>query len=323
MSNYHKQKTDVITTDERNTLIANLLLLDTNKGKLHQPKDAYFNGVIGLNHLASDIVTWLGFQVVSIDVITTKDASWSAHSTESTKEIRIPEAIISQHPFLALYYTCLAVCSLLTDEHITDTSLSCSAKQELMEHFSIEAGLGIYGMNALYDTDVHNTTETSNQVLEFIAPGHYKQLFAAYCNNNNIAFTSYEQGLLPAAQDALQLHSPKSKRKSFVRRYLQKHKTNKERFALTMLSMVFLATFLFMLWPYIPKPLNQDQRAMQSEIISLKQRYDDCQSVLTQMHESIIEPDILSSRSLQKQSQVCSSLKQEHDKLVNRYNRSL
>ncbi|MCA1807659.1 MAG: type II secretion system protein M, partial [Actinobacteria bacterium] len=212
---------------------------------------------------------------------------------------------------------------LIVDEHITDKSFSGTVKQELLEYFSIEAGFGLYGLNALYDRGTTSKKDPNNQALDFLTAEHYKELFTAYCTRNNIPFTHYEQALLPPAQDTLRLHSPRGKQKSFIGQYLRKQKSAKERFTLSMLSLVFLIAFLYMLWPYIPKPLTQEQRTMQSEIISLKQQYNDCQTVLSQMHESIIAPDVLSSRSLQQQSLVCSELKQEHDQLVRRFNRSL
>jgi|GEM_PF-2203264 hypothetical protein len=323
MKNYHIEKTETITASERENLIASLLTSDTNRGRLHQPNEAYFNQLIGLNQFAMDVYAWLGHHSTPIDVVATMDSTWHAADTKDVKNIYIPEVIINKQPFLALYFTCLGACSFLVDERMVNKSFSHAARQGLLEHLSIEAGFGIYGLNAVYDTDSSTKRDTDRQVLNFLTVEHYKELFVAYCMRNTISFTSYEQALLPSAQDTLRLHSPEGKRKSFVRRYLRKKKSIKERFALSILSAIFLVSFLYMLWPFIPKTLSQEQRTIQSEIILLKQQYNDCQKVLSQMHESIIAPDVLSSRSLQQQSLACSELKQEHDQLVHRFNRSL
>lgn len=313
-----RSSTNYLTKDEQRDIVRYLLRPDNHIGLLHLPKDVYFDkGVIGLNHLVRDLLDWLGYsnQIIHVKQVGHID-TWDA-TLSADKDIPIPEHLISKQPFLSAYMACIGVCAVLLKRLLPHKKLSREDRIRVLLTMSVDAGLGVYGLNAL-----HETPNKTIELLTKMNTTEYALHVQAYCRRNNIPFTYYEQFLLPDAQKSLQLHSPK-KQKPFIKSYVRKQKTQKEIKLFFFLYAIALIVISLSIWGLLPKPLNKEQRAMQSTIHSLKIEHEACQEALREMADATQELDILATRSLRQKHSDCETIKQVHDQTVRKFNHSL
>lgn len=312
------QQLHAMTQHERKECIRQILAPMTHRGHLHLPKQDYFEGLYGLTALAHDLSHWMALSEVSVRVIEHDKPHWTLDYTDTSATISLPKNLVTDAPFFAHYMIVLAVCTLAKRIRLADDLLSLESEQQLVEHLSISAGCGVYGVNARHNAPSHHAHT------RFVIPQqHYQDLFQSYCREHAIPLTRYEQHLLPAAQHALHTHSPKNSRKAFIQRFLRSKHVRTYRTLGYAVGLVSMLMALSVLWHYVPRPLTPEQRSIQADIKMMRQEYALCQQNFQNMQQIAAEPDILRTRSLQLQLRQCEELKQAHNQLVSTFNQSL
>jgi flagellar biosynthesis protein FlhB len=230
--------------------------------------------------------------------------------------ILIESSIVAEHPYTALSYICLALSAITIRSYSPNGDVSPHDILVYAEEMTLQAGLGIYVLNATKESTSHSWRATHRilRPLQTYTTNSYTEAFLVYCRNNKISSTQYDEHLLPSVQKQLDIHTLHPK--SHIKRYIQSEKRLHERFALLGLCLVVFLFFMPSLWGAIPKPLSPQQQSWRQKIDTLKQQHTACEASLKIFFDTVASPDILSSRSLQAKKHECDSIKQKHDVLV-------
>ncbi|CAN5630044.1 hypothetical protein BH23PAT2_BH23PAT2_03930 [soil metagenome] len=288
-------------------------------GHLHFPKSVYFDGVDGLDAFVKSVAIWLDHhQRMTVTVTPASVPHGWEIERHSAREwsILIEPSVIQQYPYTALSYICLALSAITMHSYSPINDVSPHDILVYAEEMTLQAGLGIYILNATKESTSHSWRPTHRTLrpLQTYTATSYTEAFLIYCKNNKISSTQYDEHLLPRMQKQLAVHALHPK--SHIKRYIQGEKRLHERFTLLGLCLVGFLFLMPSLWGAIPKPLSPQQQSWRQEIDTLKQQHTACEASLKRFFDTVASPDILSSRSLQAKKHECDSIKQKHDVLV-------
>ncbi len=313
-----------LTKHERIDIIRHLLRPCAHRGKLHIPKDAYFEDG-GPEKLANDTVYWLGHKnlqvrVELVDTSTAKDSLWHSAVTESGGIITINKELWRESPFIAVYFTVLGVLQLILWRY-SHTTLNPTSEQKLLDHMSIEAGLGIYGINAAFQPTVETLMKKTNSVNVFwsLSTDTYVDWFFAYTAQHRIHEDTYEEYLLPKARKELHIAKTASDpdEPAYITNFQKKLHRKYELLSLIALTGIFLMILIALLFPLIPRSLNSEQAQLTQQAQELQIAHETCQAELKELSDSVTTPDILNNQSLRAKHNTCEQLRLEYNALVN------
>lgn len=310
-----------LTKQERVDLIRFLLRPCQHRGKLHRPKEKYVTEPDGLLQLAQDVAHWLGHRSLEISVDSSGPVQhgWHAALTNRGALLTIDASIASKQPFIAAYSIVLAVLQVIVWRY-GHTRLNKAANRKLLDHMSIEAGLGLYGMNAAHQPTLqhlHREETASTPHLFSVPVATYQHWFISYTKQHNFRVESFEDDLLPAALKSLEqppLHH-KSSNPLIAHTAEQLHHRQQRRILLTLLA-VFVLLLGWIAWQTAPKSLSPEEQRKLEIVTELEEAYQICQSELEALVTSAPEPDISASRSIKNKMQSCEQLRKQHNQLV-------
>lgn len=311
-----------LTRQERVELIHFLLRPCQHRGKLHHPKEAYITEEAGLTSLAQDVMYWLGHRSLRLKVIDSKAvvSGWHVELTEKEALISIDVKLREEQPFVAAYYTILGVLQVIVWRY-SNIKLNTATNNQLLEHMSIEAGLGIYGINAAHQPQVHHIGHLhhspSLDKLLSVTTATYLHWFINYVRQHNRPIDDYEDDLLPAARKSLKLPSLNHQSSNPLIAHTTKQLQQRRQLRILAFTVACFVLLLgWIAWEQLPKQLTAEQQQQLTTIAELESAYQICAGDLKNMVGSVSSPDILSSRSIQNKVTSCEKLRQEHNRLV-------
>lgn len=311
-----------LTKQERIELIRFLLRPCQHRGKLHHPKETYITEKTGLTDLANDVAYWLGHQSLHLTVVDVGDAidDWSVKLTDKGAVVSVNTRLRDEQPFVAAYYTVLAVLQVIVWRY-SHVKLNRATNIQLLEYMSVEAGLGIYGVNAAHQPKVHHITHhqpNQSSYAPFFTPiATYLRWFIDYIHQHRLPIDDYEDDLLPAARKSLKIptlnHQSSNPLIAHTTKQLQQRR---QRQILGFATACLVLLVGWASWQQLPRPLSAEQQQQLTIITELESAYQICAGDLKNMASTVSSPDILSSRSIQNKVTSCETLRQEHNRLV-------
>lgn len=313
-----------LTKHERIDIIRHVLRPCAHRGKLHIPKDTYFE-TGGLEQLANEVMYWLGHKnlqvsVELVDASTATSSNWHSAVTESGGIITIDKRLWQTSPFIAAYYTVLGVLQLIIWRY-NHTTLNPASQQKLLDHMSIEAGFGIYGINAAFQPTVETPLRknASAKVFQSISTDTYVDWFFAYTTQHRIQEVTYEQCLLPKARKELHIAETANDpaEPAYISQFQKQLHRKYEILSLIALVGILLMALLALLFPLIPRAFNSEQQRLVQQAQELQTAHETCQAELEDLSDSITTPDILNRQSLRAKHNACEQLRFEYNAIVN------
>ena len=278
----------------------------------------------GLTKLAEDVVVWCGHPdiAVTVSVELGMTENWKYQIKQQTLRITVSDELAQHRPFLAAYTVIKLVLATIVQRY-GHLGRHASSQPGLIEHFTIEAGFGLYGLNAAQELDLWRLLRQPSPAFSELTPDYYQQQFLAWCAGHRIVLHQYRQYVLPKVIQQLHLDPHVKSYDHGVAMYVDHWRQKKETIILLVLATISMGLLMWVLWPHVPRALTAEQRTMSQEITSLRSDYARCTVTFRETLQIPYHPDILSSQTLQRQAKQCYQIKQQHDQLVRDFNASL